>query len=103
MPGFGQCVGFEKLSVTTSAGFIAIPVYPNGDPACNAAVIRVTGQNAHVRMDGVAPTITVGFPMMTNDAFLFPILGWGNIKNFLAIADTGTAVVSALYYQIKSA
>lgn len=99
--------GFETLSVTytPAVAFTAATYAPAGVRAADMAVISVhSGFSIRYRVDGTAPTLTVGHH---SAAVLTPIsvCGAGNIGRFQAIlpnaSNDGPAIVSVSYFRVQ--
>lgn len=67
------------------------PTYPD------FALIRATGGNVYWRDDGVAPTATVGMPLLTTD--VQPWEYWGDLSA-IQFVQVATAVLDVSYYRI---
>lgn len=91
----GQCQGFQQITaLNTAATSLTIP----GTPAySNAALIRVEN-DIRFRLDGTAPTTSVGMLLKASDTAPFWIEGMGLLQNFKAIGATGSAVIDILYF-----
>lgn len=62
------------------------------------ALIRCSTAAVNWRDDGVAPTATVGFPMLTTD---MPLEYAGNIGGIQFIAQSGLPTLQVSYYQLS--
>ena len=98
---------FETLSVTytPAVSFTAATYAPSGVRAADVAVISVgPGFSVRYRIDGTAPTLTVGHH---SAAVLTPIsvCGASNVSRFQAIlpnaSNDGPAVVSVTYFRVQ--
>ena len=96
---------FEQISVTSGAaiGFTASMIDTTGghNQAVAAFCSLETGP-IHYIFDGkTTPTSTVGHAMAAGSNFT--LYGYGDIKNFQAIADDTTGVLSCSYFYQLSA
>lgn len=73
-------------------------VIANQTLAINLAIIRCTGGNVNWRDDGVAPTATVGMPMLATDS---PFEYMGDIGGIQFIEQSGAATVDVSFYSLS--
>lgn len=93
--------GFETITVSSSSiGFTAatIKTFREGGTARRAvrALLTVEGDKIRFRMDGSAPTSTVGHILEVGDNFV--VEGDQNIENFRMIRATTDATVQVSYW-----
>ena len=65
--------------------------------ACDFAIIKCTAQTVMWRDDGVAPTATIGMPMLVTDP---PLEYGGALANIQFIQATASAVLDVSYYKL---
>ena len=78
-----QCVGFEEITVSGAAHALTVP-----DLAMEA-LCQVQGEQVRVRVDGTAPTATVG--IILDDEDLIAVRGVNDLANFKVIFKSGSA------------
>lgn len=85
-------VGFQQITNLTAATKLTVPT-----GGADFAVIRATTANVFWRDDGIAPTSTVGMPILyASDP---PFEYFGNVAGIQFISATGAINVS--YYRIS--
>lgn len=91
--------GFEELDVSSTALPFTAALYGQ-DPSNLAILAEVTVEEdaVRVRVDGVAPTATVG-QLWPVGSKLY-VCGRQNIRNFQVIRVTGDADVTVTYYRM---
>lgn len=97
-PVFGQAIGFDQLTVSTTAVGFTASDYRNKNSAgidARAALVTVEGtagtNDIRWTCDGTPPTDTLGHILQAKEALI--IRGFGNIKNFRAIRDGASDAV----------
>lgn len=87
-----QCVGFEEITVSGAAQALTVPT------RAMEAVCQVQGEKVRIRVDGVAPTATVG--LLLDDVDLVTVRGVTDLGNFKIILNSGstTAKLACQYF-----
>ena len=108
---FGQCIGFEQVTVSSTAIGLTPSEYQSVDMGgafkadARVAVITLEGtagtNDIRYTMDGTTPTTSIGHVFVAagspNNSLV--IRGLGNITKFLAIRDGGAdGILSISYY-----
>lgn len=75
-----SCVGFQQLTVSGAAQALTIP------QTAVQAICQVQDGPVRFRIDGVAPTSTVGIEL--DDADMIEINGSSDLEHFQVILDT---------------
>lgn len=105
-PPAATTIDFEALAVSTTAVGLTATEYQKsvstGDSkdrvTANRAVITVEAQSLRYRLDGTAPTSTVGHLATAGD--VIELNGIHQIVNFLAIRSSGTdSAIHVTYYE----
>jgi len=99
-----ESLGYAQLTAATSAAAVGLTAsYPtvaqSGRPGIpNFAYISVDGASARWRDDGVAPTTSVGMPMLTTSP---PMAYDGELGEFQIIGAvaSGAATVNVSFYR----
>jgi hypothetical protein len=91
-------VGYEQVTVANSSiGLTAATINQgNGHMQANKAVCRLETAQIRYRLDGTAPTTTVGTPLEIGD--VLTITGNDLLNNFRAIRTGGTSGVLNCHY-----
>jgi len=89
---FQNAQAFETLSVGATAVGITEAIRAPGGVPCTWARLSVETQAVRYRLDGIAPTASVGHPLATG--VTIDIYGEANVRNLRIIAQTPTASVS---------
>lgn len=84
-------LGYQPLTTLTAAQKLTVP------PGANFALIKAEAQAVRWRDDGVAPTTSVGMPMLATDNALEYS---GTLTNLQFIAETTGAILNVSYYRI---
>lgn len=92
---------FESITVSTTAiGFTASKILQNETGGfkrrCTKALFTVETNSIRFRLDGTAPTATVGHLMAAGDSFL--VTGDTNITNMKLIRQSADATVMVTYF-----
>lgn len=84
---YGDAVGFEILNPTTATGISPSIQVSSGGLQAKQALITVENQPVRMRIDGTAPTATVGHIIGAGGSYV--INGHQNIRNSMFI-NTGS-------------
>ena len=84
-------LGFQQISVGSSAGGLTVPA------GADFAIMRASTADVSWRDDGIAPTASVGFPLLHTD--VDPFEYHGDLGAFEAIAVSGSPVLNVSYYR----
>lgn len=88
-----QCIGFQQLTVSTTAVTLTVPAN------CTGALIRAESNPVRFRADGTAPTSSVGLPISNTDTIPLMLYGNGTLKNFQVIRSGGAdATLDVMYF-----
>lgn len=81
--------GYQQITATGTAQSLTVP--------SGATIAEICVETAAIRYrdDGTAPTATVGMPAAAGTCFAYS----GPLRAFQFIAQSGSPVVNALYYQ----
>lgn len=96
--GVRNAFGFETISVTTTVQTLSTTYVTNpisGTIPDIAAYMTMETGDCRWRMDGTAPTASIGHKLSAGDSIT--IIGYDNLKNFKAIltgSTTGTLSIS---------
>ncbi len=87
-----QCVGFEEITVTGAAQALTVPT------RAMEAICQVQGDQVRIRVDGTAPTATVG--LVLDDVDVVTVRGVTDLANFQIILNSGasTAKLACQYF-----
>lgn len=84
-----HCLGYQQITSLASAAMLTVP------KNATLAIIRCETQNCRYRDDGVAPTASVGFPLLTSDILQYD----GDLARIQFIEVSGSAKLNVLYYE----
>lgn len=84
---------FETVTVSSTAIGFTASLFSN----VKAAQIAVKTANIVYRVDGGAPTASVGYPVVAGKSVL--VCGENNVRNFLAIRSTVTAAMDVTLFR----
>ena len=82
------CLGYQQITSLSSSTALTVPA------GATMALIVPETQNVRWRDDGVAPTTTVGMPVLTNTSMSYD----GDLKAIRFIAATSGAILNVSYY-----
>ena len=83
-----NCLGYQQITSLSSSTALTVPA------GATMALIVPETQNVRWRDDGVAPTATVGMPVLTNTSMSYD----GDLQKIRFIAATAGAVLNVSYY-----
>ena len=83
-----NCLGYQQITDLSSSAALTVPA------GATLALIVPETQNVRWRDDGVAPTTTVGMPVLTNTSMSYD----GDLKAIRFIAATSGAILNVSYY-----
>ena len=83
-----NCLGYQQITSLSSSTALTVPT------GATMALIIPETQNVRWRDDGVAPTTTVGMPVLTNTSMSYD----GDLKKIRFIAATAGAILNISYY-----
>lgn len=86
--GYGKPVGYEQVTVLTSATSLTVPT------GALVAVIQAVTQNVRWRDDGTAPTATVGMRLAAGSSFVTA----NKLSAFQFIEEAASAELNVTYY-----
>jgi len=97
----GTCIGYEALNPVTATGFTSTEIKPTTGTFANfkvhAVMVVPESFQIRVRIEGTAPTATVGALIAAGGAFV--VEGADNITNFKCIdTASGAATVHCLFF-----
>lgn len=83
-----NCLGYQQITSLSSSTALKVPV------GATMALIIPETQNVRWRDDGVAPTTTVGMPVLTNTSMSYD----GDLKAIRFIGVASGAILNVSYY-----
>jgi hypothetical protein len=90
-------MGYQQITSLSAATGLTVPNTTldgqSGTPT--VAFIRVDAQSVRFRDDGVAPTASVGFPLVPGDVLEYD----GDLKKIQFIEQVAGAVLNVVYYK----
>lgn len=96
--GIAYAANFESITVSDTASGLTKTYFIPPDGYNNKALITCEGANIRFRLDGTAPTTTVGHILNNGDSL--EVKGKDLLNQFKAIRDDATnATLRVTYYQ----
>ena len=96
----GDCSGYEALTPTTSKGFTAAKINAQSafsNQTVKAVMVKPEDYQIRFRMDGTAPTATVGMDLEAGG--VLTITGHTNISKFRCIdTSDGASTVHCMFF-----
>lgn len=95
----GAAVGYESITVSSTAlSFTSATAFPDGKtPRADLAVVTCETDAVRYRVDGVAPTASVGHKLAADGSLT--VYGEANLKAIQFIRVTSDATLRVTYYR----
>jgi len=90
-------LGYQQITSLSASTALTVPTRnpATGDlQQPTLALIVVEGQSVRWRDDGVAPTASIGMPVLANGMLSYD----GNLQNIRFIQTTASATINVTYY-----
>ena len=96
-----QVFGYESVTVSTTSVALTSTTYGNAaaNTFANYAMIQVETYPVRFRLDGTAPTASVGH--LLNPGDLLELESESEIRGFHAISSTGSSATLRVHYETR--